>query len=342
MLLALTIPAGGNMSSPQFISASEASELLGVSADTLRKMAREKNLSVITDPTDGRVKLYERSSVLALKREPLTISTRHRVITLSNNKGGVSKTTSAISLAAEAAAAGHSVLLIDAAPQASATTSLIDDADLKPTSDQSILLDWLKGDLAFEELIKPIRYREFKIDFIPSGSKNDQIDRSNPLEVVPALREFFDAWEESPYDYIFIDTDPSFGTLVSMAQVGSHFVLCPVQADVLSVDGTAQLTRQLQRARTLTRSQFPALLGFFLSRFDVRRRVCKEALETLKAAYPGTVFETVIPDNVRITESPAQKAPVNLTAPESKGAHAYKALWKEVEERVQRTIAAVS
>jgi chromosome partitioning protein len=323
------------VSGSDFISASDACELLGVSPDTLRRLVRTNNLSTISDPTDARVKLYERAAILNLKRQPMGIATRHRVITLSNNKGGVSKTTSAISLASEAAADGYKVLLIDAAPQASATTALFDG---NGSIDSCILLSWLKGDAGFEDLIKPIRFEKFQIDFIPSGTKNDQIDRSNPLEVVPALREFFDSWDDSPYDYIFIDTDPSFGTLVSMAQVGSHFVLCPVQADVLSVDGTAQLSRQLQRARTLTRSPFPALLGFFLSRFDARRRVCKEALETLKAAYPGYVLETVIPDNVRIMESPAQKAPVSLTAPDSKGAHAYKALWQEVRDRVERSI----
>jgi chromosome partitioning protein len=327
---------GDRLENQNYISATEAADMLGVSPDTLRRIAREQNIESIADPRDARVKLFRREVIIALKKEPMAIPTRHKVITLSNNKGGVGKTTSAISLSAEAAAQGFKVLLIDAAPQASATASLFNEDELSADANTHILLSWLKGDLPFEELIRPIRFKEFEIDFVPSGTKNDQIDRSNPLEVVPALRELFESWDDSPYDYILIDTDPSFGTLVSMAQVGSHFVLVPVQADVLSVDGAVQLTRQLHRARNLTRSQFPALLGFFLTRFDHRRRVCKEALDTLKTAYPDAVFATTIPDNVRITESPALKAPILLTAPESKGALAYKELWKEVHERVQR------
>lgn len=328
------------MSTTEYITATEACDYLGVSPDTFRRIVRDQSIPVVNDPTDGRVKRYIRAQIEALRARPMAITTPHKVITLSNNKGGVSKTTSAVSLAAEAASDGFRVLLIDAAPQASATSSLLQDGEWSSDSDQGILLSWLQGVVPFTELIKPIRYKDFQLDLIASSSKNDQIDRTNPLETVPALREFFEAWEDSPYDYIFVDTDPSFGNLVSMAQVGSHFVLCPVQADVLSVEGTVQLTRQLQRARNLTKSMFPALLGFFLSRFDSRRRVCKEALDTLRFAFPDAVFETVIPDNVRIMESPAQKAPINLTAPESKGALAYKALWKEVRERVERTIAA--
>lgn len=324
------------MADSNFITANEACELLGVSPDTFRKIVRDNQLATVNNPTDGRVKLFDRSAVVAIRRQPPVISTRHRVITLSNNKGGVSKTTSAIALAGEAAADGFRTLLIDAGPQASATRALL---DTPPDQlNDNILFSWLAGKKAFEDLIQPIQYEQYSFDFIPSNSQNDQIDRSNPLEIVPALREFFEMWDDSPYDYIFIDTDPSFGTLVSMAQVGSHFVLCPVQADFLSVDGTAQLVRQLARARALTRGVFPALLGFFLSRYNSRRRVCQEALETLRANYPGFVLETAIPDNVRVTESPSQKAPINLTAPDSKGAAAYKALWKEVRERVERNI----
>jgi chromosome partitioning protein len=252
----------------------------------------------------------------------------------------VGKTTTAISLAAEAAANSQKVLLIDAAPQASATQALLTDKERADDNEEGTLISWLKGDANFQDLVIPIRYEDLEFDFIRSSSKNDNIDRSNPLETVTALQEQFQLWDDSPYDYVFIDTDPSFGTLVSMAQVGSHFVLCPVNADVMSVNGTMQLTRQLQRARIITKTRFPALLGFFLTRYDARKRMCREAQEFLRSAYPNMVFDAIVPENVRVAESAGFHAPVRLTAPDSAGAQAYKKLWKEVHERVERAVTA--
>lgn len=328
------------MSATEFMTVTEACEYLEISSDTFRRIVRDLNLSTVTDPTDARVKLYSRSAIAALKQRPMEISTRHKVITISNNKGGVGKTTTAISLAAEAAAHGQKVLLIDAAPQASASHSLLLNEELNNDSEDGTLISWLKGQVNFQDLIKPIRFEGLELDFIQSSSKNDNIDRSNPLETVTALQEQFELWDDSPYDYVFIDTDPSFGTLVSMAQVGSHFVLCPVNADVMSVNGTMQLTRQLQRARIITKTRFPALLGFFLTRYDARKRMCREAQEFLRSAYPNLVFDTIIPENVRVAESAGHHAPVRLTAPDSSGALAYKQLWKEVRERVERSVTA--
>lgn len=328
------------LSAPEFMTVTEACEYLEVSSDTFRRIARDLNLATVNDPTDARVKLYSRAAIVALKQRPMEIATRHKVITISNNKGGVGKTTTAISLAAEAAVNGERVLLIDAAPQASATNALLTDKERGDDNELGTLVSWLKGDANFQDLVTSIKFEDLEFDFVRSSSKNDNIDRSNPLETVTALQEQFQLWDDSPYDYVFIDTDPSFGTLVSMAQVGSHFVLCPVNADVMSVNGTMQLTRQLQRARIITKTRFPALLGFFLTRYDARKRMCREAQEFLRSAYPNMVFDAIVPENVRVAESAGYHAPVQLTAPESAGAQAYKKLWKEVRERVERSVTA--
>jgi chromosome partitioning protein len=264
----------------------------------------------------------------------------NRIITISNAKGGVCKTTAAISLAGEAASSGLRVLLIDAAPQASATLSLMP-ADAIHANKGLTLYNWVRGDADFTDLIHTMRYESYTFDIVPGHKNNDEIDRSNALEVLPAFRDMFENWQ-SPYDYIFIDTDPSYGILVSMAYMGSQYVLCPVKADLLSTGGAAQLKSQVDKARSFNKSANPTLLGFFLTFFDPRKRSCRDVQDFFRASFPGHFLETVIPDNVRLAETVGMKAPVNLAFPDSKGALAYHNLWMEVKSRVTQSQAAAT
>ncbi|MGH9759881.1 MAG: ParA family protein, partial [Blastocatellia bacterium] len=120
-----------------------------------------------------------------------SMSGEKRIITVSNDKGGVAKTTAAISLAGEAAADGKRVLLLDAAPQASATIALMGGDAIR--GKRPILYTWLSGDADFEDLIRPCTFGHLQIDMVPGHRNNDQIDRTDPINALPALRDLFQA-----------------------------------------------------------------------------------------------------------------------------------------------------
>ena len=247
-----------------------------------------------------------------------------RCIAISNQKGGVSKTTTAINLGAALAEAGHSVLLIDLDPQAGMTTSLgyfPDDLD-----EHSTMYHVLNGSVSLSEATRATKMAQ--MDFVPSTMELAAYESENGLE---------SGWQhqlsnilsraDSKYDYILIDCPPSLGKLTVTALVASQMVIVPVQTDFLALVGTRHLIAIMEDLRSDANPDLDA--RFLRTMHDRRtahsREVLWETVDSLDA-----VLETVIPYTVRFKDATVSGEPILLYDANHKASRAFRQLTKEI------------
>ncbi|MHB9033796.1 MAG: ParA family protein [Anaerolineae bacterium] len=246
-----------------------------------------------------------------------------RIYTMANQKGGVGKTTTAVSLCAFLATRGKRVLLIDMDPQANATSSLgIDKAEL----DISIY-DVLISAQPVETAILVTSQRG--LDLLPSapalaGADIELVDlhgRENKLaNVLQPLR--------AKYDFILIDTPPSLGLLTINALVASDGVIIPVQCEYLPLEGLAQLVQTIEMVHRHLNPQL-RLRGVLMTMYDPRTRIAREVVQDVRRQFPKNTFRTIVPRSVKLSEAPSYGEPINSYAPDSSGAQAYDAFGQE-------------
>ena len=249
------------------------------------------------------------------------------VISVTNQKGGVGKTTSAINIAYFLAKAGKKTLLIDFDPQGNATSGLgIDKQSLDGTMTDVVLEKKLLIDV-----------------ILPTDHKNLFVAPSTPhlanteVELAQAQRRFTrlkNAIENTPgYDVVIIDSPPSLSLLTVNGLIAAKYVLLPVQAEFYALEGLGQL---LETMKLVRKSMNPTLelLGVLPTMMDSRTTLSNQVYEEIKKHFPGKVFNTTIPRNIRLAEAPSHGLPVGAYDRFSKGSRAYKAVTKEVLERV--------
>ncbi len=250
-----------------------------------------------------------------------------KIIAIANQKGGVGKTTTAFNLGACLALDRKKVLLVDADPQANATSGI----GVEPTeSDASIYECLIDGyparDAVMHTQVKGLDIIVSRIDLV--GAEVELMSRPDRERMLARTLEPV----KDDYDYILIDCSPSLGIITVNALTAADSVLIPVQAEYFALEGIAQLLNTVRIIKSRLRPQLE-IEGFLLTMYDARLRLANQIFEELKGHFGDMVFTTVIPRNIKLSESPSHGLPVILYDPDSRGAIAYTQLAKELRQR---------
>ena len=250
-----------------------------------------------------------------------------KTIAVTNQKGGVGKTTTAVNVAAGIAKLGYKVLLIDTDPQGNATSGVGVDKRSVKYSAYSIIVDDIKAKDA-------ILHTEFEnLDVIPSSIELAAADlQLADMEHREARLKSTLATVKSEYDYILIDCPPSLGLITTNALCAADTILVPIQPEYYALEGLSQL---IATVRLVKRKYNPYLEieGVLLTMYDGRLNLTQQVVQEVKKFFPKKVFSSVIPRGVRLSEAPSFGMPVMYFDKSCKGSLAYMELSREIVEK---------
>ncbi len=248
-----------------------------------------------------------------------------RVYAFVNQKGGVGKTTTTISLAANFADMGQRVLMVDLDPQANATSCLGVDKREVHRGAYEVLIG------SSTPMAAILQNEQLGLSLLPSspnltGAEVELIDEEGrEFRLRNALGEILPS-----YDYILVDSPPSLGILTLNALVAADGgAIIPVQCEYLALEGLSQLTQTVGRVRSSFNPKLE-IRGVVMTMFDGRANLSTQVIEEVRRHFPGKMFSSVIPRSIRLAEAPSHGIPISTYAPSSMGALAYRELAEEI------------
>jgi chromosome partitioning protein len=248
-----------------------------------------------------------------------------KIYAIAMQKGGVGKTTSVVNMAAFLARSGHRVLVVDMDPQANATSNF---GFNKHDIDKSVY-QLLLEDSDHEPVI--IQDQVTKVSLLPAnpGLAGAEVELVNLMAREYRLRDALESINGA-YDYVLIDCPPSLGLLTINALTAARDgIIIPVQCEYLALEGLTQLMQTIQLVQKHLNPQLK-IRGLVMTMYDGRTNLSRQVVEEVRSHFPGKVFRTIIPRNVRLSEAPSYGQPITIYAPDSPGAIAYQFLAKEI------------
>jgi len=255
-----------------------------------------------------------------------------KVICITNQKGGVGKTTTAVNLCYYLAKDKRKTLLVDFDPQGNATSGLGFDKN-DPKSFKSTMTEVLLNTTELKDCIKHTKYKNYDLAPTTPELANAEVEIATLNKKFVRLRDAINSVRDQ-YDYIVIDLPPSLSLLTVNGMIAADYLLLPVQTEFYALEGVAQLLETMKLVKKQANPNL-ALLGVLATMYDKRTSLSTQVFKEIQKYFKDLTFKTTIPRNVRVAEAPSHGAPVGDYDKFSRGAKAYKEFTKEVEKRTK-------